>query len=398
MAATATPSAVMVIDEVDTLDPNLPRPTEDEQGMIASGPPAPPQSASHDRMPRWIVPMSIVAGVIALAVGISSIVYVDYYSLAPGPSDPTQPLVRVSDVPTYPSDGRVVFTTVRERHLSVLGAVVGWLDPDIAVIEKEKLFGNRSPRENREENVRAMGASKDTALYVALRQLGYPVTVSSSGLIITFLGQTPAAQVLKVNDIIANFDGNPVSSIDDVRSVTARHAPGDVVPITIKRKSEVITTSITLAKRETDGTAYIGISYDLPSDAKFKYPFEIGIDSGDIIGPSAGLAFTLGTLDALTPGELTGGKKVAATGTIDINGSVGRIGGIEQKVHAVHRAGAALFIVPQPEYEAAIEAARGLELKVVGVHTLQEALAALDGIGGNALQLGTPGSGFVPKP
>ncbi|MGE0877878.1 MAG: PDZ domain-containing protein [Acidimicrobiia bacterium] len=373
---------------MDTLEPIVPGTTEAEP-VVAPPPDGP--------LPRWVKVLAWLAAVVAVAIGVSSIVYVDYYSLGPGPSDPTEPRVRADNVPLYvdEDDGRILFATVRERHLTALAAVVGWLDPHVDVIETKKLFGTQSRKESREQSVRAMGASKDTALYVALRQLGYPVQVSSQGLIVTFIGKTPAADVLKINDIITSFDDKPVSSIDDVRSVTAAHQPGDVVAIGIKRNAEVINTSVTLAKRDTDGSAYLGISYDLPADAKFSYPFPISIDSGDIIGPSAGLAFTLGTIDALTPGSLTAGQRIAATGTIDVNGQVGPIGGIQQKVTAVRQAGATVFLVPASEAEEAEKAVGTTGLEIVPVNNIGEALTALDKIGGNALKLGTPGASYT---
>ena len=102
-------------------------------------------------------------------------------------------------------------------------------------------------------------------------------------------------------------------------------------------------------------------------------------------GPSAGLAFTLALLDELTPGELTGGKKVAATGTITPSGAVGEIGGLPQKTVAVEREGAELFLVPLAELAEAQAKAEGTNLKVVGVETLDDALAALQEFGGSGL-------------
>jgi len=107
------------------------------------------------------------------------------------------------------------------------------------------------------------------------------------------------------------------------------------------------------------------------------------IDTRDVGGPSAGLGITLGIIDVLTPGSLTGGRHVATTGAISIDGVVGPIGGIRQKTHLAIRQGVDMFLVPPEEYEEAAEYAKGSDLKVVSVGTLDEALAALTDNGGN---------------
>jgi PDZ domain-containing protein len=131
----------------------------------------------------------------------------------------------------------------------------------------------------------------------------------------------------------------------------------------------------------------VGTTRDLAIDL----PFDVAIDAEDVGGPSAGLAFTLSVLDILTPGDLTGGERVATTGTIGFDGSVGPIGGIEQKTVAAREAGVDLFLVPAAEVEAA--RADAGSMRVVGVDDLADALAALDDVGGNALALGRPGDG-----
>ena len=120
----------------------------------------------------------------------------------------------------------------------------------------------------------------------------------------------------------------------------------------------------------------------------FSLPFEVAIDSGKVGGPSAGLEFALSILDQLTPGELTGGGKVAVTGTIELDGTVGPVGGVPQKTVTVRRAGAKLFLVPKEQVaEAQAKATDGVE--VVGVGTLDEAIEALAARGGD--RSGIPG-------
>ncbi len=116
------------------------------------------------------------------------------------------------------------------------------------------------------------------------------------------------------------------------------------------------------------------------------FPLDITIDTGDVGGPSAGLAFALAIIDDLTPGDLTGGADVAVTGTIAGDGTVGEVGGTGQKAAAARGAGASLFLVPTADYQDALDHA-GDDLEVVAVDSLDEALAALRDIGGTAEDL-----------
>jgi PDZ domain-containing protein len=126
--------------------------------------------------------------------------------------------------------------------------------------------------------------------------------------------------------------------------------------------------------------AFLGISTDTKEQAKL--PFDVTIDPGNIGGPSAGLAFTLGVLDKLSTRDLTGGRVIAATGTINPDGTVGPIGGIVQKTAAVRKAGAVAFLVPPSEYAQA-EKHAGSHLRVIKVNNLDDALNALRSVGGN---------------
>jgi len=133
---------------------------------------------------------------------------------------------------------------------------------------------------------------------------------------------------------------------------------------------------------------FVGIATTTRTDATL--PFDVTIDPGNIGGPSAGLAFTLGVIDELSAGDLTGGRTIAATGTIEADGSVGDVGGVVQKTAAVRRAGAVAFLVPPGEYADA-EKHAGPKLKVIKVTSLEQALNALKSLGGDL-------SGLKPAP
>jgi PDZ domain-containing protein len=187
-------------------------------------------------------------------------------------------------------------------------------------------------------------------------------------------------------------DGTPVTLWEEVVSAVGQHQPGDEVTFSVERGGEGPAEELTVAvgsyspdQPDRPIVGIVGTTRDLAVDL----PFDVSIDAEDVGGPSAGLAFTLSVLDILTPGDLTGGSSVAATGTIAFDGSVGPIGGIEQKTVAAREAGVDLFLVPLAEVDQARSGAGSMQ--VVGVEDLEDALAALDDVGGNALALGTPG-------
>lgn len=109
---------------------------------------------------------------------------------------------------------------------------------------------------------------------------------------------------------------------------------------------------------------------------------DVRIAAGDVTGGSAGLAITLGLLDLLGSGELTGGHRVAVSGTIRVDGGVGEVDGVAQKAAAARHANADYMLVPPGGFDTAVARA-GTKMKVLQVATLDEALAALAGIGGD---------------
>ncbi len=342
-------------------------------------------------------------------------IFVDRYAEAPGQASSVERRLSFDAVPRYPAKGEVLFVTVSGPHLTGLQALIGWLDPDIDEVTYAERFGNITPAQDRTINLQAMRTSKDDAPYVALTKLGYPTELIPGKVVVgtplcvqasadgrTCTQFVPAASFLAPGDEIVAVDGAPIATRGDLAAALAPHHPGDVVPFEVRRTTAADgspgaeeTGDVELIASPQDETkAFIGI--ELADTTTVKLPFTIDISTGSIGGPSAGLAFTLALLDELTPGELTGGKKVAATGTIDLDGNVGPIGGIRQKAVAVANADADLFIVPASQSPADLDAVRTIlgPQRVVTVSTLDEALTALAAIGGNALQLGTPGADY----
>ena len=332
--------------------------------------------------------MALVAG----GVLVAAVVRVPYYLLSPGDTFRTQNLITVKGAPTYPQKGAIAYVTVSVTSRPATALQWAWahLDSSVTIAPADEIVPpNQTPSQNLQENFREMADSKTSASVVALEHLGYHVQASGTGAGVAALGKgTPASKVLHAGDTIVAVDGKPVHLAEDLVAIIHAHKPGDSVAITIDpaptktdKKPAAVTETVTLATNPKDSSqAYLGVALET-RDLKFPdLPVTISVSTPDVGGPSAGLAFTLGIMDVMTKGSLTGGHKVATTGTMDVDGNVGPIGGMHQKVLAVKASGASEFLVPSSEAAEARKYAGSL--KIVPVDTIDQALAALTALGG----------------
>lgn len=370
--------------DVDTIDP-----------MVVPAPPGWDTSPEHSnwRWLRWGAPAFIV---LVLLLG-SMQVSLPYYALAPGDARQVNDLIRVPKDRSFPPRGEVLLSTVSLSRVNALEAFFGWLDADVDVLPEDQILGTTPRGRFTQQNIQEMDTSKQLAAVVALRRLGYTVAEQGKGaLVVQVEKDAPAFGRLAQGDVITGIDGRPASLSQEVVQGIRVHKPGEVVRLDVMGvKGVTRVEEVTLGTRPDSGEGFLGVVLHT-KEQKFDYPFDVVIDSGTIGGPSAGLAFTLGVLDTLTAGELTGGTKVAATGTIEIDGSVGDVGGVAQKTAAVRAAGVNVFLVPAGEYKDALAHA-GPKLEVVKVATLDDALAAMARLGGDVSALGaTPGPAGTP--
>lgn len=312
-----------------------------------------------------------------------------YYRLAPGSAVDTSRLVVVDPAHAHPPEGKILLTTVSLGKVTLIEALQGWLDPAIDVV-KERVIAPEDVDEEelRRLNLELMEESKKAAIGVAFEALGVDAIQGRGAEIVGVEAGTPAGEVgLQAGETIVGVDGSPIEvDFEAVRALGER-SPGERATLEVVGVDGATrTVEVTLARRPDDPTrAYLGVSLST-RDLTFDFPFSVDVQSERIGGPSAGLAFTLEIIDHLTEGELTGGIEVATTGTIELDGSVGEVGGIAQKTMAVNGSGATLFLVPSGEVREARRFA-GDDVVVVAVETLQDALTALAEVGGNGLAL-----------
>lgn len=380
-------------DEVATAGRSAAAPRPPDPGAAVPAPVRPPRLGWH---PLWKVLGAVLVLTLVAAIG-GSFIRAPYLVYAPGSAIATQPAVEAPGTEVHESEGDVLFLTVSlrgaSRRIGFAEALVGWLHPDQDVFPRRAILGDQTGRENREEAAQEMSASQEVAAKVALEHLGYEVPVRGTGVLISgTIEGTPAAAVLEPGDAVVELDGEPIDTDVELRQAIAPRAAGDVVEVVVERGEdrERVAVDVELTSDPEDPSrTLLGVVNVATRDLSFDLPFPIEVDTRDVGGPSAGLALTLGILDVLTPGSLTGGHDVAVTGTIGLDGSVGQVGGIGQKTVAAVDAGADLILVPEGEAALAEDAAGDVE--VVGVASLDDALAALARIGGNALELDRSG-------
>lgn len=334
---------------------------------------------------------------------------VPYAEMSPGPTVNTlgkhdgAPVLQISGHPTYPASGHLNMTTVRvtsaDYRMNLFEAVYGWLAHDSRVVPHETLYPDgQTEQQSTQENAEEFSQSQESAKVAALRELG--IKVKSWVIVSTVIKGSPAEGRLHAGDVIKAVDGKPVTQPADVAELVTRHQPGERTVFTVVPAKEQAAAqkagrtatatqdvTITTVKADDGGKprAIVGIS----AGTDHTFPFSIDIKLADVGGPSAGLMFALGLYDKLTPGNLTGGKFVAGTGTIDDDGHVGPIGGVTMKTAGARSQGAQYFLTPKDNCaDAASDTPDGLTL--VKVNTIDDALNALKDIR-------TGNTGALPK-
>jgi len=298
--------------------------------------------------------------------------------------------------------GDLLFVTVSEPPQSLLSAWAGSGQPDFTPLTHEEKYGGATPAQQQSVSIQMMRTAEQVAQFVALRAVGFADAELVPGEVVVEQvlcleddGQrctrfAPADEALDPGDKLLRADGIELDTVDDLSTALADNEPGDTVSLDIERAGEPAPRTVEVELIDApDGSGRTIVGFYPFDTASVSLPFELDIDTGSIGGPSAGLAFTLTLIDELSAGDLTGGADVAVTGSIGVEGQVGAIGGLAQKVSAVRQLGIDTFLVPASQSEASLEAARevaGDDVELVLVATLDEALTALRERGGDVVE------------
>jgi len=321
--------------------------------------------------PLYLIGVLFVVGVMGV---IAWNIELPYLAFSAGPVSDAADSVVAEGVDVYPPDGELLMLTVVSQDVNVFEALIAGIDPNIDLVPKTAIRrAGESDEDYRNRVLQQMEDSNFRSIFVALDYLGFEM-VPTEVVINEFVEGVPAESVLELGDTIIAVNGVAVAQVDDIRQVTEGMSVGDTLKITVDRGGIEVDVDVELAEREDEpGVPMIGVVLGELTEP----PFPLSIQAGDVGGPSAGMMHTLAIIDTLTEGELTKGHVIAGTGTIRVDGTVGDIGGIRQKVVGAEAAGATYILVPQGNYDRALTAQRST-IEIVPIATINDAIEFLE--------------------
>ncbi|MFF1528281.1 PDZ domain-containing protein [Cellulomonas sp. NPDC058312] len=361
-------------------------PAEPDQPESLPDAPAAPEPRATEPVSRRAALLTVGMLTTAALLVVLLLMPVPYAVNSPGPTLDTlgshddTALITIEGAETFDSTGELRLTTVSSTGgpgypASVLGVLVGWVAPDRLVLPVETVFPQDATQEQLDQqNEAQMVSSQENAAVAALEELGYPVPVTLT--VHDAVEGSGAAGVVQPDDVLVSFDGTALTSYGQLIDLLDATEPGSTVTLGVLRDGAEVDLDVVTAAREDGDGSQLGVFID----PTFDPPVDVQIQIDRIGGSSAGTMFALGIIDKLTPEDEAAGQVIAGTGTMDLNGAVGPIGGIRQKMAGAVRDGAAWFLAPADNCDEVVDHVPD-GLRVVRVATLHEAREAVEAIG-----------------
>jgi len=309
-----------------------------------------------------------------------SLIQTEYYFMSPGP--PYQWDIDYGEIDNYEFDGSLYQLTVRRDEANVLIYFWSLINDSYDLYPRDVILPDGvTPKELSEISIQNMRTSENVAIAVALKNVGYEISSKGDGVaVVGILDDSPVKDKLKKGDLLNSINNKNISSATEFISTLRTYSIGETVSIGLLREidgnKKTLTIETTLIEHvEYEGEPMVGFLATTVNE-RFDFPFEIDIKTGNVGGPSAGLMMALNVYNNLIPEDLTNSMIVAGTGTIEIDGSVGPVGGIKQKVIAAKKAGAELILVPVANFDEA-KIFETEETAVVAVDSFSEALSVI---------------------
>ncbi|MDE3838407.1 hypothetical protein C0966_03270 [Bacillus methanolicus] len=326
----------------------------------------------------------LIAAIIFLA---STFYYLPYYVSKPGMAKELEPIIEVDG--GYDEEGSLMLTTVRMGRANIYSYIFAKLSKYQEIFPAEMIkYEHETDEEFTLRQLRAMDTSKLSAIEVAYKKAGIPVEYRYKGVyVMSVLPGMPAEGKLKPGDRIFKVNDVMFKSSDEFRQYVSKKKKGDKIQISYVRNGKADRATLQVMPFP-DNHDQLGIGIVLEDDKEIIVEPDVKVNTDEIGGPSAGLMFALEIYNQLTKDDLTHGFEIAGTGTISPDGTVGRIGGIEQKIVAADKAGADIFLAPNEKgangsnYEIAVKTAKeiGTDMKIVPVDTFEEAVSYLENL------------------
>ncbi|MCO7174604.1 SepM family pheromone-processing serine protease [Sporolactobacillus kofuensis] len=326
---------------------------------------------------QWVL---IILGIVLIALNFYQ---TPYFVQRPGKAESMHGMIKVKNA--YPIDGAYRLVYIYLGQANIYQYLWAKFDGDkytTLVKENQVKMPNEDEQDYNLRQENYMNSAQQTAAYVAYQAAGKkPKLLEKGVLIIGLMKSMPNAHALKVGDLVIGMDNHRIATTTDMDRLIKKKNVGDTFPLTIVRKNQVKTVTVKVAPfpkayAGSGRSRGIGIYQDNHVKAEVKPSVKFTIHN--IGGPSAGLMMTLDIYDQLTKENLSKGRDIAGTGTIELNGDVGPIGGISDKVVGASKSGADIFFAPYAdhEYQLAKKTANeiGTKMKIVPVKRFSDAV------------------------
>ena len=304
----------------------------------------------------------------------------EYYFMSPGP--PYQWEIDYGNDENYAFEGNLFQLTVRRDEANVFVYLWSLINDSYDLYPREVILPDGvTPQELSEISIQNMRTSENVAIAVALKNVGYEIESKGDGVaVVGLLEDSPVKDKLKKGDLINSINNTDIYSATEFISTLRTYSIGETVSIGLLReidgiKEQIYIKTTLIEHVEYEGEPMVGFLATTVNE-RFDFPFEIDIKTGNVGGPSAGLMMALNVYNNLIPEDITSSKIIAGTGTIEIDGSVGPVGGIKQKIIAAKRAGAELILVPVANFEEA-QPFETDKTAIIAVDSFDEALAVI---------------------
>ena len=328
----------------------------------------------YDKIKKFLKENILYIGILVFVYTVCNI-ELPYYIDAPGSVIDVSERIQIEN--SYESTGNMYMASVTEIKGIIPTLLWALVDNKMDIVKKEeKLYNNETYEEANIRNHIMLDDSTNNAKVVAFSHAGKDYKISNAKLYVVYIMENAETE-LKIGDEVISINGKKVNKVDDIKEVVKNTEVGESISIVVKRDDKEITTTSKVYLE--DNQKYIGVSslldYTVETAPEVKFTFEKSES-----GPSGGLMLSLAIYNSLVEEDITKGRTIVGTGTIDMDGNVGAIGGIKYKLAAAVKAKADLFLVPKDNYEeaTAIIEEYNYDIELVEVSTFKEALDKLN--------------------
>lgn len=336
---------------------------------------------------------AIILAVLAIIVGAVLAVHLNYDVFVPGEAPSAEARITVN-APTAGTPECTGSVCVHKRagsiHLTTVGVYYGVRLPQLIAAKLNKrdaVYPESQYPNDAAAQVTEMDESQHDGIVAGLGEaLGYSNLKLDGLLVVGLVSNTPASKFLHLGDVITSADGQDLTTstgINQLGTIVSNHAVGEAVQLNVLRSGKTIPISVGVVKNPSASSGSNAPARVIGVEIEPDYlpPVQIKINAGEIGGPSAGLSWAMSIVNLVGQNDLTRGRVIADTGTIDYAGNVGDIGGIQQKVYGAEDENATIFICPKDQAKDAQATVRQshYQMQVIGVSTLHEAVQALTG-------------------